>query len=55
MSNSEQADSKKRFRDALEKKNQMSKEPSTSGDSVGGRKVQASSRKVPKMFRRKSG
>ncbi len=55
MKKSNQGDSKEKFRAALEKKNQISKEQRAGGDSETGRKIQAASGNIPKLFRRKSG
>jgi hypothetical protein len=51
----DQGDSKEKFRAALEKKNQISREQRAGGDPDAGRKIQASSGNIPKLFRRKSG
>jgi len=55
MSRFEKKDSKLRFRAALEKKNRNSRAQSLERDTHGGRKIQESSGKTQKMFRRKSG
>jgi hypothetical protein len=52
---SDQGNSKEKFRAALEKKNQISREQRAGRDSDAGRKIQASSGNIPKLFRRKSG
>jgi hypothetical protein len=55
MSNSEKEDAKEKYKAALDKKNQFSKELSINGDSNGSSRIQASSGKTHKIFRRKSG
>lgn len=55
MKKPDQGDSKEKFRAALEKKNQISREQPAGGDPDAGRKIQASSGNIPKLFRRKSG
>lgn len=55
MAKSEEDDSRAKFRAALEKKNKITKGKSSGNDSDGGRRIQESSGKRPKMFRRKSG
>ena len=55
LSNREQEDPKTKFKAALEKKNQISKEQNSGSDPKSGRKIKESSGKTPKMFRRKSG
>jgi len=55
MGKSEEDNSRAKFRAALEKKNTISKVQSSGSDSDGGRRIQESSGKRPKMFRRKSG
>ena len=55
MSKSEQEDAKAKFKAALEKKNQISKEQNSGSDPKSGRKIKESSGMTPKMFRRKSG
>lgn len=55
MSDSKKKTAKEKYRAALDKKNQFSKDLSNSNDSKGSSRIQASSGKTPKIFRRKSG
>lgn len=55
MPNSEQENSKAKFKAALEKKNRVSRDLVAGTESDGGRGIKESSGKTPKMFRRKSG
>lgn len=55
MSKSENEESKLKFKAALEKKNRVSNGQSMDNESNERRKIQESSGKIPKMFRRKSG
>lgn len=55
MSESKQDDPKARFKAALDRKNQKTRRIEASAESEGSRKLQESSGKTPKMFRRKSG
>ena len=55
MSESKKEDAKEKYRAALKKKNQFANELSINNDSNGGSRIQASSGKTPKIFRRKSG